>query len=116
MGIGTFGTLTESNHQRRAARVREAIQRQVGQRERQLEQRFYADWRQVRDSLRDSVSASKRRLTLLLTQQSPTQDKELRHQQDALQSKLRNIYGLRHELGWLEEKCQESSLITDTEE
>lgn len=116
MGIGTFGSLTESNHQRRAARVREAIQRQMGQRERRLEQRFYADWKQVRDSLRDSVAASKRRLNLLMMQQTPMQDKDLRRQQDALQSNLQKIYGLRQELGWLEEKCQESTLITNTEE
>ncbi len=116
MGIGTFGSLSESNHQRRASRVREAIQRQVGERERRLEQRFYTDWRQVRDSLRDSVAASKRRLNLLLMRQPPTQDKDLRRQQDAIQSNLQKIYGLRRELGWLEEKCQESSLITDTEE
>ena len=113
MGVGTFGSLSESNQQRRVNKLKEAIHRQTGQHERQLEQQLHSYWKKISDDVRDSVASSKRRLNILMMQQSIAQDSTLAAETKRLSSNMQKIASLRLDLKWLEEHEQSSKLVSD---
>lgn len=115
-GVGTFGTMAEGNKRRRASDLEKAIQRLSVEHEHQLQQQLYSEWKEFSDHVRDSISASKRQLNVLLMQQSPAQDSALSDKYKALSSNLAKIESLRRDLHWLEEHEQSAQLVGDTEE
>jgi hypothetical protein len=114
-GIGTSGSLTDANQRRRANDLREAIGRQSAEYEHQLQQQLYSDWKRFSDDVRDSVSASKRRLSILMMHQSPGQDREISQKHKELSSKIALIGNLRSNLRWLVDHEQDAPPVASRE-
>ncbi len=115
-GLGVFGSMSEANQRRRASELEKAVQRQSIEYELQLQQQLRSEWKQSSDSVRDSVAASKRRLTVLLMQQSPTQNGGLAATQESLKRNMMKVDSLRRDLRWLEEQQPDIPAAADTEE
>ena len=116
MGGIMFDTMGKANQRRQASALKEAIQRQAVEHEHSLQQQLYSEWKQFSDNVRESVSASKRRLGILLMQQSPAQDSVLSESHKALTANIAKTNSLRRDLSWLEEHEQGAMLISDTQE
>jgi hypothetical protein len=114
-GIGASGSMTEANQRRRANDLREAIGRQSAEYEHQLQQQLYSDWKRFSDDVRESVSASKRRLSILMMQQSPGQDREISQKHKELSSRIALIEKLRSNLRWLVDHEQDAPPIASRE-
>jgi len=115
-GLGVFGGMSEANQRRRASELEKAVQRQSVEYELQLQQQLRSEWKQFSESMRDSVAASKRRLTVLLMQQSPPQDGGRAATQESLKRNLMKVDSLRRDLRWLEEQQPDIPAAADTGE
>ena len=116
MGGIMFDTMGKANQRRQASALKEAIQRQAVEHEHRLQQQLYSEWKQFSDDVRESVAASKRRLSILLMQQSPAQNSVCSETYKALTVNIAKIDSLRRDLRWLEEYEQGAMLISDTQE
>ena len=116
MGIGTGGAALQANQQKRVSQLKEAINRQAANYQHQLVRQMGTEWREFSNQVRETIAASKRRLNLLMLEQSSVQDETLKQEQSKLSSNLTNIAGLRRNLHWLEEHGKGASLMGDGQE
>jgi GTPase SAR1 family protein len=103
MAVGTGGAASQANQQKRISLLKEAINRQAINYQHQLVRQMETEWKEFGDQVRETVAASKRRLNILLLEQSPVQDGTLKQKHADLSSNLTKIASLRRDLHWLEE-------------
>lgn len=113
MGIGTGGAVSQANQQKRVNQLKEAISRQSTNYQHQLVRQIETEWREFSSQVRETVAASKRRLNVLLQEQSPAQDEVLKLKHYNLNSNIAKIASLRCDLRWLEEHDNGAGLMAD---
>ena len=116
MGIGTGGAASQANQQKRVSQLKEAINRQATNYQHQLVHQMSAEWKEFSDQVREMVAASKRRLNVLLLEQSPDKDEALKEKYGKISSNLAKMASLRRDLHWLEEHDSGVGLIDDRQE
>jgi GTPase SAR1 family protein len=116
MGIGTGGAASQANQQKRISHLKEAINRQAINYQHQLVRQMETEWKEFSDQVRETVAASKRRLNILLLEQSPDQDDTLKQKHAKLSSNLTKIASLRRDLHWLEEHDKGAAFLASMQE
>ncbi len=116
MGIGTGGSAAQANQQKRVNQLKEAINRQTANYQHQLVRQMGTEWREFSSQVRETVAASKQRLTVLLLEQSSDQDEALKQRHFSLSSNIAKTASLRRDLHWLEEHDNGARLMGDGQE